>query len=283
MKKIISIIITVMLCFLISGCSFNNETLNNPNVYTTSYPINYLVKTLYGSYAKNVSSIYPSDCDINNYEIPQKKFNEYAKGDLFVYNGLTNEKEIAKSLINKNRNLLIIDVSYGLTLANDITELWLSPNNYLMLAKNIKDNLEEYINNKTITESINDNYNDFEEKISIMDASLHSLGKNSKKTIIVSNDTFKFLENYGFTVISLEDPNNQKEIKINNIKNNFKNKKYSSLLVANTDIDNELVKEIKDSYSPTIYEIDTLTISLNDDYFNVMNSFIEIIKNITNE
>ena len=48
-------------------------------------------------------------------------------------------KTIAKNLINKNKNLLIIDVSNGLSYKNGVKELWMSPNNYLMLAKNIKD------------------------------------------------------------------------------------------------------------------------------------------------
>ena len=43
-----------------------------------------------------------------------------------------------------------IDVSYGLNYTHGMEELWMSPNNYLMLAKNIKDNLIEYLKSKYI-------------------------------------------------------------------------------------------------------------------------------------
>ena len=282
-KKILKIGLTVACCLIISACQFGNNSLENANIYTTTYPINYLVKTLYGSHALNISSIYPSDCDITTYEIPEKNNKEFASADLFVYNGLTNEKDIAKNLVNINRDLLIIDVSYGLTLTNEVNELWLSPNNYLMLAKNIKDNLIEYVNNKSIKEDIEEKYTSFEENISLLDAALHNIGKSTDQTIVVSSNGLKFLENYGFNIISLKDENNLKEIKLNNIKNNFKNKKYKYLIVADNDNNDELVKEITDNYKPEIISINTMTLSLEDDYFNVINEFIENLKNISNQ
>ena len=33
-----------------------------------------------------------------------KKINEFSKSNLFIYNGLSNEKQIAATLINKNKN-----------------------------------------------------------------------------------------------------------------------------------------------------------------------------------
>ena len=41
-------------------------------------------------------------------------------------------------MLNKNKNLKIIDVSLGMTYENNITELWLNPYNYLMMAQNTK-------------------------------------------------------------------------------------------------------------------------------------------------
>ena len=43
--------------------------------------------------------------------------------------------------------MLIIDATYGLNYNNNLTELWLAPNNFLMLAKNIKTSLNEYLDN----------------------------------------------------------------------------------------------------------------------------------------
>lgn len=277
----------VALCMLLiifaTSCSIKKDDLEGATIYTTVYPINYLTQYLYKDYG-DISSIYPKDCDLTKYKMTKKQIKEYSSSDLFIYNGLTNEKDIAKTLLNKNKNLLIIDVTYGLSLSNDSTELWLSPNNFLMLAKNIKDNLQEYLTSKYIIDEIENNYEEFEEKISLMDASLHSIGKeaveNDKNIIVVSNNTFKYLEKYGFEIISLQDEANLKENKLNNIKNNFKNKKYKYILVADTDNNNEVVQDLITNYEASSITVDTLTLSLNEDYFDIMTKYIENIKKI---
>jgi len=273
----------LLVLFFATSCSFKTDNLEDATIYTTVYPINFLTNYLYKDYA-TISSIYPLDCDISTYELTDKQVKNYAKGDLFIYNGLTSEKETAKTLLNKNQNLLIIDVSYGLTLNYAPEELWLSPNNYLMLAKNIKDNLQEYLTSKIIIEKIDDNYKIFQEQISLMDASLHSLGKNAsennKNIIVTSSNMFKYLENYGFSVISLQDENNLKENKLDAIKSNFKTGKYTYILVADTDEDNEIIKDLTTNYKAKSIIVDTLTMSLTGDYFDVMTKYIENIKTI---
>ena len=135
MKKIFLLILSL---FLLTGCSLKKDNLENATIYTTIYPIKYLTEFMYKDYS-TIESIYPAGADVTTYELTDKQIKNYAKGDLFIYNGLSNEKTITKNLINKNRNLLIIDVSNGLSYTYGIKELWMSPNNYLMLAKNIKD------------------------------------------------------------------------------------------------------------------------------------------------
>lgn len=280
-KKSLLLAIMLLIILFISACSIQKDDLEGATIYTTVYPINYLTNYLYSDYG-TISSIYPKDCDINSYSLTEKQIKNYAKADLFIYNGLTSEKEIAKKLLNKNKDMLIIDVSYGLKLNNDSTELWLSPNNYLMLAKNIRDNLKEYIKSKVITESIDKKFNEFEENISIMDALLHSYGSNAKANdkniIIASNNTFKYLNNYGFNVLSLEDNANLKENKLNAIKNNFKSQRYKYILKLSTDEDTELLNDLTTNYGAKIINVDALTISLDDDYFNIMTDLIENIK-----
>ena len=80
-------------------------------IYTTVYPIEYLTESLYSDYA-TISSIYPSGADVSNYSLTDKQIKEYAKGDLFIYNGLGNEKNIAKDLINRNDNFSEPSVPY---------------------------------------------------------------------------------------------------------------------------------------------------------------------------
>ena len=150
------ILILALMVFITCSCSIKKDDLEGATIYTTVYPIKYITNYLYGPYS-TINSIYPKDCDLNSFKLTKKQIEYYADSNLFIYNGLTNEKEIAKSLINKNKDLLIIDVSYGLNVDNDSEELWLSPKNYLMLAKNIKDNLTNYLTSKYIIEQVDNN------------------------------------------------------------------------------------------------------------------------------
>ena len=282
MKKKL-LIISLLLILFTSSCTITKDNLENAKIYTTTYPIKYLTQYLYSTYAE-IESIYPVDADINSYTLSKKQLKEFASGDIFVYNGLTNEKEIAKSLVNKNKNLLIIDVSYGLSLENDVTELWLSPNNYLMLAKNIKDNLLELVVSKMLIEEIENNFDAFEEKISLMDASLHSIGKkasdNNKNVIIASDNTFKYLEHYGFEVISLENEENLKENKLNSIKSNFKSQKYKYILYLNNNEKSDIITELTDDYDAKIITVEAMTMNLSSDYFDIMTDYIDNINTI---
>ena len=276
------ILILAIMVFITCSCSIKKDDLEGATIYTTVYPIKYITNYLYGSYS-TINSIYPKDCDLNSFKLTKKQIEYYANSNLFIYNGLTNEKEIAKSLINKNKDLLIIDVSYGLNVDNDSEELWLSPKNYLMLAKNIKDNLTNYLTSKYIIEQVNNNYSDFEEKISLMDANLRSIAAQAddKNTIVTNSSTLNFLKDYGFNVISLQDEDNLKEIRLNNIKNKFKSGKYKYILCIDKEINNDVITELVDNYKAQTIIVDSLTLSLDeDDYFNIMNKFIENIKTV---
>ena len=211
MKRIFKgLLILLAMLSLSTGC-IKRDDMENITIYTTVYPITYIINCLYGNYS-TISSIYPNDVDVKNYEFTDKQLNDFAGSDLFIYNGLSNEKEIARKLINKNRSLKIIDVSYGLNIEfseENPAELWLSPNNYLMLATTVKDNLSDFITSTYIKEEIDKNYKKIQEEISLIDAEIRSIASSSKtknkNTIVVSSNVFRFLENYGFNVISLED------------------------------------------------------------------------------
>ena len=48
----------------------------------------------------------------------------------------------------------------------EIEELWLDPANFLMLAQNIRDGLNEYISNHYLKTEIDNNYEDLKLKLS---------------------------------------------------------------------------------------------------------------------
>jgi len=288
-KKIISIIALITGVLLLSGC-LGSTDLEGAEVYTTVYPIGFITEQLYGNHSE-IKSIYPSGANAETYKLTDKQIEEYSNADLFIYNGLTDEKQITKDFINENDRMLIIDVSYGLKYTHGIEELWLSPNNFLMLAKNIKTNLVEYVDNKYLAEEIEKNYNELEETISIMDADLRSIPTEALKekkstTLVVSSNVFKFLENYGFEVISLEDENNLTENNLNTLKGNFKNNTYNTIIMSNTDESTDLINSLVSDYKAKIVNVDPL-ITLteenktnNKNYLTLTQEFIDNIRNI---
>ena len=85
-----------------------------------------------------------------------------------------------------------------------------------MMAQNIKNGLNQYIESSIIKNEINANYDKLKVTISEFETNLKLLSQNGKyNTIIVSKDYFKFLENYGFEVISLEETENLNNDTIN--------------------------------------------------------------------
>lgn len=281
LKKIILMLIPLM---FLTGCNLKKDNLESATIYTTIYPIKYLTEFLYKDYA-TIESIYPSGADVVSYELTSKQIKKYAKADLFIYNGLSNEKTITKNLINKNKNLLIIDVSNGLSYTYGVKELWMSPNNYLMLAKNIKDYLKEYLDSKIIANYVDQKYEDLAEILSLKDAELRSIGKEAKEkgtnTIVVSDNVFKFLENYDFNVVSL-DEETLTEGTLNSIRNNFKKENYNTILVLDnnyTDNINSLVKDYK-AKAIDVKSMINVDSDNTDDYLTVMQDLIDNIRNI---
>lgn len=278
-KRILLTFLSILSVFLLTGC-FDTNNLEGSNITTTVYPVEYLVDRLYGEHS-NITSIYPNDVEISKYELTDKQVKKYAKETtLFVYNGLSNEKEIAKTFINKNRNLQIIDVSYGLNYKYGVEELWLNPNNYLMLASTIKNDLIELSASKYAAEEIEKNYAKLEEDLTTLDAELRNIAEsavNSKtETIVIAYDALGFLERYGFDVVNISSENNI----TSSIKNKFKNKTYTKIFVADKSKISDSIKDLVDNYQAQLIEInimDTLTDqerNNKDNYLTIINDFI---------
>jgi len=286
MKKKILFILITLLCITLTGC-FDRDNLEDSKITTTVYPIEYLVTELYDT-DNEITSIYPNGTDIEDFSLTDKQITDYSKTtNLFVYNGLTDEKDIAKQLVNLNKNMQIIDVSYGLNYTYGVEELWLNPNNYLMLANTIKDDLEEISASKYVSEKIEANYSELEENLTSLDADLRTIGKNAKEkgtnTIIIAYDSLGFLEKYNFNVINITNENNITTA----IKNKFKDKTYKYILVDNKDNISDSVKDIVDNYGAELIEVDVMN-TLTDkqrenkeNYLTIMNEFLISLSNIT--
>lgn len=286
MKRFIKHFILITGLIALSGCSLlKKDDFDGIDIYTTAYTIEYITDRLYGEYS-NIQSIYPDGIDINEYTITNKKINEFSKAKLFVYNGLSNEKQIAASLVNKNKKLNIIDVSRGLEIKNEDSELWISPSNCLMMAQNIKNGLKEYVSNTSILESIDENYEDLKITISEFDAELKLVAENANnKTLIVANKSFNFLSKYGFEIINISnDDEEASSTAFSKAKKAFNTKENNYLFVlSGTNEKDENIEALVNN-GATVSIINKM-VNINDeerrngsDYISFMKAFIEAIK-----
>ncbi|MFA7121604.1 MAG: zinc ABC transporter substrate-binding protein [Bacilli bacterium] len=284
MKNILKIITVFIVIISLIGC-IKKDNFEDINIYTTVHTIEYITNELYGEYS-TINSIYPDGKDISEYTITNKKMDEFSNSELFIYNGLSAEKQIAASLINKNRRINIIDVSQGLEIKSEETELWISPSNCLMIAQNIKNGLKEYVTNTSILDSIDQNYENLKIQISEFDAELKLIAENAvNKNIIVANSSFDFLQKYGFEVINISYEDEElSTTSFSKAKNAFSSNENSYLFVLQgTDTTSKDIKNLVNN-GATIVTINSM-VNLTDEerendqnYMTFMKEFIDAIK-----
>ena len=280
MKKIKYLLFIVIL-FGLTGCIKNNS-MENIEISTSVYPIHFVVSTLYGNHS-TINSIYPVDDDINNFKVTDTLLEQYSDSDLFIFNGLSEEKKYVKKMLKHNNDLKIIDVSSNMKYEYSIEELWLDPNNLLTIANNIKMGFDEYITSTYLTNEIDKKYYDLKIELTTLDGKLYSTAKNSNtNTIIISDDSFKFLEKYGFNIISL-DPDTTTDKDISDAKIALSNGTSKSVFIKYKEEVQGSVKDVIDSTGATKRELYTMT-NLTDintdknDYIALMNQNIETLK-----
>lgn len=282
MKKIFyTITILFITMFLTTGC-FTNDTMEDIDIVTSDYPTEYLADYLYGSNA-TVTKIYPNDVNIQTYKLTNKMIKDTAKKDLFIYNGLGNARDIATKLLDQNESIKIIDSTYGMSSNYTLEESWLNPANLLMMAKNIKVGLEEYINNKALKDEINENYDQLEVVISEMDAQIKLIASNSTNmNLIVSDGSLNWLSKYGFTVYDLSSNLTDKDKET--IRNLYQDKQVNYIIMITNSEENDFIKELVEDYQATKIDfdrLDNITEEEKDndmDLITIYNNNLEVLK-----
>ncbi len=280
-------ILLILSTLSLTGCKMNKDNMEGIDIYTTIYPIRYLVDSLYGDNS-TIYSIYPSGVDTNNFELSDKKIKEYSNTDLFIFNSLDRDRDYAVKMINNNKNLKVIDVSMGMKYNYNIAELWLNPYNYLMMAQNTKDGLLEYVSNPYLIS--NDDGTGIENRYSLLQYNLSRLDADMKEnislapydTLVVDNNMFKFLEKYGITVLSLEENKDLTETTINEVKNLIEKGKIKYIFSAGKET-NSTTKKIIESTGVELITLNTMQSidggisNSNEDYITVMNNNLDLL------
>lgn len=279
MKKIKILFVAIMV-FSLTGC-FKNNSMEDINIVTSSYSIEYIINKLYGDHS-TVTSIYPKDHDTTDFEITNVLLEQYSNNDLFIFNGLSNEKNYVKQMLKNNKDLMIIDVTSNMNYEYSMEELWLDPNSLLTIANNIRKGFKEYINSTYLINEIDVNYDKLKMELTNLDGKYYSTVKNAANTtIIVSDDAFMYLEKYGITVISI-DPDTAKDKNISDAKDALRNGTCDYLFVKYKNSNDEINKFIQETGVKTL-ELYTMT-NLEDvnteknDYLSLMNENLENLK-----
>src|SRR5574344_1993431 len=253
-----------------TGC-FKRDSMEDINIYTTVYPIEYIMDALYGENS-NIESIYPNGIIIDDYTLTDKQIKDYSNCTLFKY----------------NKGIKIIDATSSMEYDNAMEELWLNPSNLLMMAQNIKMGLDEYITNHYLLKDIDENYEEFKIKISNLDADMRLMAEEATtKKLVVANNLFNFLNKYGLEIVSLDGELSDKQMA--DLKSMIANKEFKYIYVAqNSELSDELTKMMEDASIEVVYihTLSNITESeRNDrkDYISIMQENIEKLKKELNK
>lgn len=283
-SKILGLLI-ILITILSTGC-FKRDNLEGIEIVTTVYPLEFVTNYLYGEHSI-INSIYPDGIDTTTYNLSEKQLNDYSKKKLFIYNRITDDKDIALKFLEKNPKILIIDATYGMEITYGEEELWLNPSNLLMMTQNIKNGLQEYMTNSYLEKEINAKYDEIKVTLSELDAEFKLTAENaSRKTIIVNSDSLKCLEKYGFNIISLDDTTTPvTEKTINDVISKINNGEVKHLFILENSTNSEALNQIVNQTKVETYtyrRLDSITDSERDEkdnYFTIMNNNIELLRN----
>lgn len=207
--KVLILTLAIILCT--TGCK--RDDMENISIITTNYPNEYIINKLYGKHAK-IESIYPDSVNVNSYKFTTKQLKDFANKDLFIYTGLIKrERNLAVDLLDYNNNLKIIDSSYVLDNDYEMTEVWIDPSFMLMMSQNVRIGLKELIENTYLKNEIDKNYEELKVDISEVDANIRLAVENANyKTIVATDNNYKFLEKYGIKVYILNNNTTEKDL-----------------------------------------------------------------------
>ncbi len=214
MKKILLVMI-----LLLTSCSTQKDD-EKRTIYTTIYPVEFIIKTLVEDEI-HVVSVIPKGGDAHTYEPTQKDLNGIANSEMFFYFGLGLE-EAAEEMAHavRSEDVKVVEVGKALQLnddehLHDETEhrnhhIWIDPLYMIDIANVIE---TELINNyPEIEEVIVKNKQALVKRVYTLDNVFDEKLKNvNKDAFIVSHDAFAYWQKYGVTSIAVKDEAHSKD------------------------------------------------------------------------
>ena len=220
LKRIVAFI---LLIFILTACSSNDANKNDDrlHIYTSIYPLQYIVGELAGDKAVT-ESVYPPGVDAHTYEPTSREITQLADGDAFVYIGAGMEgfAETMADALN-NQDISFIEIGQQETLFQDSKHddhdhedghehhgdldphIWLDPVRMIQIAELITNELVELQpENKDV---FLENLSTFTEKMTVLDEKFAAtLEDNAHHEILVSHAAYGYWEQrYGIEQIPI--------------------------------------------------------------------------------
>ena len=303
MKKISFIILFI---FLLTACGTDHTTNNDDEllIYTSIYPLQYVVSEIAGEQA-NVESIIPPGVDAHTYEPTSREITNLADGNAFIYIGAGMEgfsETMADAL--KNQPIQFVEIGENKQLfSNETTtdddldhasdydpHIWLDPIRMIQIAEMVTDQLSEL--QPDSQELFLENLSHFTEEMTVLDEQFSStLADKEQKDILVSHAAYGYWElRYGIEQIAISglsssDEPSQKELA--SIAKLAKEKDLKYVIFDQTGT-NRIASILQDHIKAEalyIHNLEVLTeddIAANEDYYSLMEKNLEALDKATN-
>lgn len=271
---------------------------DNPMIYTSIYPLEYIVQEIAGDKV-TVKSIYPPGVDAHTYEPTSKEITELADGDAFIYMGAGMEsfsETIAEAL--KNQDMTFVEIGKQDELFSSDTSsdgvdvdphIWLDPMRMIQMAEMITKELSELDeDNKTF---YLENLSQFTEKMTVLDEEFaNELSDKTKLEILVAHAAYGYWEQrydikqIPISGLSSSDEPSQKELTSIAKLADDKELEYVIFDVASENKVASILQEHIGAEALYIHNLEVLTeedIKEGEDYYSLMEKNLQTLKKAT--
>jgi len=306
LKRIVAFI---LLIFILTACSSNNAKENDDrlHIYTSIYPLQYIVGELAGDKAVT-ESVYPPGVDAHTYEPTSREITQLADGDAFVYIGAGMEgfaETMADALDNQDISFIEIGQQESLFQDNKHDDhdhedghehhgdldphIWLDPVRMIQVAELVTNELVELQpENKDV---FLENLSTFTEKMTVLDEKFAAtLEDNAHHEILVSHAAYGYWEQrYGIEQIpisglSSSDEPSQKELASIAKLAKDKDIKYVIFEQAGSNRIATIIQEHIEAEPLYIHNLEVLTeedIENDENYLSLMENNLKVLDKAT--
>ena len=285
---IVFFLILVVLLIVLNIEKNKNTVYNSKiNICTTFHPVQILTERLmYGIDNVEITNITANTTGcIHDYALTTKDMKAIENSDLLILNGASME-EFLNTYLNSNKNINVVDTSYGTSLLKDDHEeeqnshIYLNINNYIKQMENTYSALVDLDFTGEQKAQIFKNKNEFLNELLELLKYSEKLNTIKSKRVVLSHNSFEYMiNNLNVDIVEILEVEHENEIsssKISKIIDENKKKKVDAIFVSK-DFDISRIENIVNETNIKVYKLDAITDLAANDYVQTMKNNIDTI------